>query len=324
MTSQNSQVSSHLPVMLDEIVECFATVPTGVIVDATFGLGGHAIAILNAYPNLQILGLDQDADAIANAEKLIAQDSSLKGRLTLRHVRFDALDEVLEEMSLKQISGALFDLGVSSPQLDVADRGFSYRHDGPLDMRMDQRGQLSAADVVNKYSESELSQLIAQNADERFARRIAKAIVAARPISGTTHLAEVIVAAIPAPARRTGGHPAKRTFQAIRIEVNKELEILERALQIAIDATTSGGRVAVLTYHSGENRIVKKVFTDSQRDKNEIYSPSPFVHESQSGVRHTRRVRMPKYPSSKEQTLNRRAKSARLRVIEKTLVEVGN
>ena len=310
--------------MLDEIVECFAAVPSGVIVDATFGLGGHAIAILNAYPNLQILGLDQDADAIANAEKLIAQDSSLKGRLTLRHVRFDALAEVLEEMSLKQISGALFDLGVSSPQLDVADRGFSYRHDGPLDMRMDQRGQLCAADVVNEYNESELSQLIAQNADERFARRIAKAIVAARPISGTTQLAEVIVAAIPAPARRTGGHPAKRTFQAIRIEVNKELEILERALRVAIDATTSGGRVAVLSYHSGENRIVKKVFTDSQRDANEVNTPSPFVHESQSGVRHTRRVRMPKYPSSKEQMLNRRAKSARLRVIEKTLVEVGN
>ncbi len=310
--------------MLDEIVECFATVPSGVIVDATFGLGGHAVAILNAYPNLQILGLDQDADAIVNAEKLIAQDSSLKGRLTLRHVRFDALDEVLEEMSLKQISGALFDLGVSSPQLDVADRGFSYRHDGPLDMRMDQRGQLSADDVVNRYSESELSQLIAQNADERFARRIAKAIAAARPISGTIHLAEVIVAAIPAPARRTGGHPAKRTFQAIRIEVNKELEILERALRAAIDATTSGGRVAVLSYHSGENRIVKRVFADSQRDANEINTPSPFVHESQSGVRHTRRVRMPKYPSSKEQTLNRRAKSARLRVIEKTLVEAGN
>ncbi len=324
MTSPNSQVSSHLPVMLDEIVECFATVPSGVIVDATFGLGGHAVAILNAYPNLQILGLDQDADAIVNAEKLIAQDSSLKGRLTLRHVRFDALDEVLEEMSLKQISGALFDLGVSSPQLDVADRGFSYRHDGPLDMRMDQRGQLCADDVVNRYSESELSQLIAQNADERFARRIAKAIAAARPISGTIHLAEVIVAAIPAPARRTGGHPAKRTFQAIRIEVNKELEILERALRAAIDATTSGGRVAVLSYHSGENRIVKRVFADSQRDANEINTPSPFVHESQSGVRHTRRVRMPKYPSSKEQTLNRRAKSARLRVIEKTLVEAGN
>lgn len=324
MTNQNSQVSSHLPVMVDEIVECFASVPEGVVVDATFGLGGHAVAILNAYPNLQILGLDQDADAIANAERLIAEDSSLRGRLTVRRVRFDSLDEVLEELSISEISGALFDLGVSSPQLDVAERGFSYRHEGPLDMRMDQRSQLSAAEVVNNYEESELSRLIADNADEKFARRIAKAIVAARPIATTTQLAEVIVAAIPAPARRTGGHPAKRTFQAIRIEVNKELEILERALQIAINATKSGGRVAVLTYHSGENRIVKRVFSDSERDANESTHASPYIHESQSGVRRTRRVRAPKYPSSKEQTLNRRAKSARLRVLEKTLVEVGN
>lgn len=324
MTNQNSHVSSHLPVMIDEIVECFASVPEGVVVDATFGLGGHAVAILNAYPNLQILGLDQDADAIANAERLIAEDPSIQGRLTVRRVRFDSLDEVLEELSISQISGALFDLGVSSPQLDIAERGFSYRHEGPLDMRMDQRSQLSAAEVVNNYDESELSRLIADNADEKFARRIAKAIVAARPIATTTQLAEVVVAAIPAPARRTGGHPAKRTFQAIRIEVNKELEILERALQIAIDATKTAGRVAVLTYHSGENRIVKRVFSDSERDANELTHASPYVHESQSGVRRTRRVRAPKYPSSKEQTLNRRAKSARLRVIEKTLVGVGN
>ena len=324
MTSQDSQVSSHLPVMLNEIVECFASVPEGVVVDATFGLGGHAVAILNAYPKLQILGLDQDADAIANAERLIAQEPSLQGRLTVRRVRFDSLGEVLEELSIGQISGALFDLGVSSPQLDIAERGFSYRLEGPLDMRMDQRSQLSAAEVVNNYEESELSRLIAENADEKFARRIAKAIVAARPITTTTQLSEVIVAAIPAPARRTGGHPAKRTFQAIRIEVNKELEILERALQIAIDATMSGGRVAVLTYHSGENRIVKRVFSNSERDANELTQASPYVHESQSGVRRTRRVRAPKYPSSKEQTMNRRAKSARLRVLEKTLVEVGN
>ena len=256
--------------MIDEIVECFASVPEGVVVDATFGLGGHAVAILNAYPNLQILGLDQDADAIANAERLIAEDPSIQGRLTVRRVRFDSLDEVLEELSISQISGALFDLGVSSPQLDIAERGFSYRHEGPLDMRMDQRSQLSAAEVVNNYDESELSRLIAENADEKFARRIAKAIVAARPIATTTQLAEVVVAAIPAPARRTGGHPAKRTFQAIRIEVNKELEILERALQIAIDATKTAGRVAVLTYHSGENRIVKRVFSDSERDANEL------------------------------------------------------
>ena len=324
MTIQNPQVASHLPVMVDEIVECFASVPEGVIVDATFGLGGHAVAILNAYPNLQILGLDQDDFAIANAERMIAEDASLKGRLTVRRVRFDSLGEVLAELSIDQISGALFDLGVSSPQLDVAERGFSYRHDGPLDMRMDQRSFLSAAEVVNSYEESDLSRLIADNADEKFARRIAKAIVAARPITTTLQLAEVVVAAIPAPARRTGGHPAKRTFQAIRIEVNKELEILERALQVAIDATKSGGRVAVLTYHSGENRIVKRVFSESERDANVQNTASPLLHESQSGERRTRRVRAPKYPSSKEQTLNRRAKSARLRVLEKTLVGVGN
>ncbi len=324
MTIQNPQVASHLPVMVDEIVECFASVPEGVIVDATFGLGGHAVAILNAYPNLQILGLDQDDFAIANAERMIAEDASLKGRLTVRRVRFDSLSEVLAELSIDQISGALFDLGVSSPQLDVAERGFSYRHDGPLDMRMDQRGLLSAAEVVNSYEESDLSRLIADNADEKFARRIAKAIVAARPITTTLQLAEVVVAAIPAPARRTGGHPAKRTFQAIRIEVNKELEILERALQVAIDATKSGGRVAVLTYHSGENRIVKRVFSESERDANVQNTASPFLHESQSGERRTRRVRAPKYPSGKEKTLNRRAKSARLRVLEKTLVGVGN
>lgn len=315
---------SHSPVMVDEIVECFATVPAGYVVDATFGLGGHSLAILNAYPNLQILAIDQDVDAVTNAEKLIDADPSLRDRLIVRRVRFDSLGEVLEELSIKQISGALFDLGVSSPQLDIAERGFSYRNDGPLDMRMDQSADLSASDVVNSYAELELSKIISQNADERFARRIAKAIVAARPINSTTHLAEVIVSAIPAPARRTGGHPAKRTFQAIRIEVNKELEILERTLQVAIDATTSGGRVAVLAYHSGENRIVKKVFADAEQDMNEIKTASPYLHESQSGKRLARRVRAPKYPSSKEQTLNRRAKSARLRVIEKTLVEASN
>lgn len=305
--------------MLDEITRCFATVPPGVVVDATFGLGGHAKAILKANPSLKILGLDQDATAIANAEQMLAKDPSIQGRLTVRRVRFDSLNLVLEELAINEISGALFDLGVSSPQLDIAERGFSYRNDGPLDMRMDQRSELSAADVVNKYQESELVEIIIENADERFARRIARAIVAARPINTTTHLAEVIVSAIPAPARRTGGHPAKRTFQAIRIEVNKELEILERALQLAIDATKVGGRVAVLTYHSGENRIVKQVFQSAEKDANEPKVGSPFVHESQLGTRRVRRVRMAQHPSEQEQTKNRRAKSARLRVIEKTL-----
>ena len=306
--------------MVDEIVECFATVPTGVVVDATFGLGGHSKAILKAHPSLQILGLDQDAFAVANAQKMIVEDPSVHGRLTIRRARFDSLNQVLEELSIDQISGALFDLGVSSPQLDIAERGFSYRNDGPLDMRMDQRGEVSAADVVNTYEESELAHLIASNADERFARRIARAIVAARPINTTIHLAEIIVSAIPAPARRTGGHPAKRTFQAIRIEVNKELEILAQALQTAIDATKVGGRVAVLTYHSGENRIVKQVFRSAENDTDEPIIGSPFVHESQLGQRRGRRVRISQHPSDKEQSENRRAKSARLRVIEKTFV----
>jgi len=306
--------------MVDEIVECFATVPAGVVVDATFGLGGHSKAILKAHPSLQILGLDQDAFAVANAQKMIVEDPSVHGRLTIRRARFDSLNQVLEELSIDQISGALFDLGVSSPQLDIAERGFSYRNDGPLDMRMDQRGEVSAADVVNTYEESELAHLIASNADERFARRIARAIVAARPINTTIHLAEIIVSAIPAPARRTGGHPAKRTFQAIRIEVNKELEILAQALQTAIDATKVGGRVAVLTYHSGENRIVKQVFRSAENDTDEPIIGSPFVHESQLGQRRGRRVRISQHPSDKEQSENRRAKSARLRVIEKTFV----
>jgi len=308
--------------MLNEIVECFATVPPGVLVDATFGLGGHAKAILNAHPSLQILGLDQDADAISNAEKMISSDASLRGRLTVRRIRFDSLKQVLEELSISEISGALFDLGVSSPQLDIAERGFSYRNDGPLDMRMDQRSELSAADVVNSYEVSELANLIARNADERFARRIARAIVSARPINTTTHLAEVIVSAIPAPARRTGGHPAKRTFQAIRIEVNKELEILEHALKVAIDTTKANGRIAVLAYHSGENRIVKQVFRSAENDTDEPKVGSPYVHESQLGVRRVRRVRMAQYPSQQEQTQNRRAKSARLRIVEKTLAGV--
>ncbi|GBL20188.1 ribosomal RNA small subunit methyltransferase H [Acidimicrobiaceae bacterium] len=170
-SQHESQIRSHQPVMLEEIAQCFATVPPGVVVDATFGLGGHAKAILKANPSVQILGLDQDADAIANAERMIANDASLHGRLTVRRIRFDSLNTLLEELSIKEISGALFDLGVSSPQLDIAQRGFSYRNDGPLDMRMDQRSELSAADVVNSYQESELVGIITDNADERFARR---------------------------------------------------------------------------------------------------------------------------------------------------------
>ena len=276
---------------------------------------------MQQFSNLHLIGIDRDQSAIKIAQSNLAP---FIDRVSITHTTYDQIQLALDNAGVSKVDGILFDLGVSSMQLDQTERGFSFRKDGPLDMRMDQRSELSAANVVNEYEEAELAQIISRNADERFARRIAKAIVSARPINTTTHLAEVIVTAIPAPARRTGGHPAKRTFQAIRIEVNKELEILERALQAAINATAPAGRVAVLTYHSGENRIVKRVFAESERDETVTKAASPFVHESQNSDRLTQRVRAAKYPSSKEQTINRRAKSARLRVLEKTLVGAGN
>ncbi len=215
---------------------------------------------------------------------------------------------------MEQISGALFDLGVSSPQLDHADRGFSYRQDGPLDMRMDGDQPWSAADVVNGYSEHELSRIIRRYGDERFASRIARGIVAARPLQTTTELAEVITAAIPAAARRTGGHPAKRTFQAIRIEVNGELDVLPDALDQAVEATRPGGRIAVLAYHSGEDRIVKERFALAA-GACECPPDLPCVCGAVQTVRIVRGI--PKRPSAAEREGNRRAASARLRVVEK-------
>ena len=205
-------------------------------------------------------------------------------------------------------------LGVSSPQLDRADRGFSYRHDGPIDMRMDPDSEWSAADVVNGYDEARLADVIARLGGERFARRIAHAIVAARPIETTGELAAVVTSAIPAPARRTGGHPAKRTFQAIRIEVNGELDALPIALDAAIEHVVPGGRVAVLSYHSGEDRIVKERFTAAV-DGCQCPAELPCVCDAVQTMRIVRRV--PKTPGSEELATNRRASSARLRVLER-------
>ena len=244
----------HQPVLLERIVELFARVPPGWVVDATVGGGGHASALLEAHPHLKVLGLDQDSDALAAAA---ARLDPFGDRVRLHLTRFDALEHIVEQLDTTPVSGVLFDLGVSSPQLDRAARGFSYRHDAPLDMRMDQRQVRSAADVVNGTDEQELAGLIRAFGDERFARRIAKAIVAARPVKTTTELAGIIRDAIPAPARRTGGHPAKRTFQAIRIAVNAELDVLAPAIDAGIAALQPGGRCAVLSYHSGEDRIVK-------------------------------------------------------------------
>ncbi len=301
----------HRPVMVDEITDLFATVPPGTVVDATLGGGGHSASLLRHHPQIDVLGIDQDAEALDAASETLAEFGP---RVRTSHRRFDQLAEALDDHGVDEISGALFDLGVSSPQLDHAERGFSYRNDGPLDMRMDAEQPWSAADVVNGYDERALAGIIRRYGDERFATRIAKAIVAARPVQSTTELAEVVTTAIPAAARRTGGHPAKRTFQAIRIEVNGELEVLPSALDQAVEATRTGGRIAVLAYHSGEDRIVKQRFALAA-GACECPPDLPCVCGAVQTVRLVRGV--PKRPSTVERETNRRAASARLRVVEK-------
>jgi 16S rRNA (cytosine1402-N4)-methyltransferase len=267
--------------------------------------------LLDRYAELSILGIDRDDHALAAARLRLARFGD---RVATAHARFDGLAAVMRDHRVDALSGALFDLGVSSPQLDVADRGFSYHHEGPLDMRMDRTQELTAADVVNTYESGALARVIRRYSDERFAARIAEAIVAARPLTTTTELAAVVAAAIPAPARRRGGHPAKRTFQAIRIEVNGELSALPDAIDEAIQATKPAGRIAVLTYHSGEDRIVKDRFRaasgtcDCPPGFPCVCGAAPLV----------RRVRAPKTPDAQQSAANRRARLARLRVVERT------
>jgi 16S rRNA (cytosine1402-N4)-methyltransferase len=303
----------HAPVMVEEITEIFAAVPPGTFVDATLGGGGHSAAVLESRRDLDLIGIDQDRDALDAA---IARLAGFGDRVRTSQRRFDDLEAALADHGVDVISGALFDLGVSSPQLDRGDRGFSYRHEGPLDMRMDTDQTWSASDVVNGYSETELASIIQRYGDERFARRIARAICAARPIQSTTELAAVVTSAIPAAARRTGGHPAKRTFQAIRIEVNDELGVLPDALDQAVRVTRPGGRIAVLAYHSGEDRIVKNRFAVAAGSC-DCPQDLPCVCGAVQTVRIVRGV--PKRPSESERQRNRRAASARLRVVERVV-----
>ena len=312
MSGHDDEVFHHQPVMASEIVAVFATVPAGIILDATLGGGGHSELILDAYPSLGILGIDRDETALAAATQRLARFGD---RFTAVHSRFDHLRTAMNAARIDHLSGALFDLGVSSPQLDRADRGFSYRLDAPLDMRMDTSQAWSGDDVVNGYTEAELTRVLFENGDERFAPRIARAIIANRPIESTAVLAGIIVAAIPAAARRTGGHPAKRSFQAIRIEVNRELEILPDAIDEAIGATVVGGRIAVLSYHSGEDRIVKERFRSAETGDCICPPNLPCVCGALRTVRVVRRV--PRTPTTEEVAGNRRAASARLRVVER-------
>ncbi len=301
----------HLPVMCREVVEVLADVPDGVIVDATVGGGGHADALLAHAPHLRLIGLDRDPDALRAAAERLDRHGD---RVALRHGSFDALGDVLDEIGRFQVSACLFDLGVSSAQLDRPERGFSYRLDGPLDMRMDPSGEVTAADIVNHADERTLASILRRNADERQCRRIAAAIVARRPLASTAQLARVVAEAVPAPARRRV-HPARRTFQALRIEVNRELEILETALTTGIDRLVSSGRCVALSYHSGEDRIVKSVF---RRCAGEHPAPRPGLPPA-PGPEATVRLlgRRARTPTESEKAANRRASSARLRAVER-------
>ncbi len=296
--------------MVREITELFANVPDGVVLDATLGGAGHTTALLNAHPGLRVLGLDRDPAALEASRARLAPYGD---RAMLQHRRFDDLDAAMSEAGIDELSGALFDLGVSSHQFDSGERGFSYRHDAPLDMRMDTTESTTAADVVNQASEGEIAHLLREYSDEKFAGRIARAIVSARPIHTTAELADIVASAIPAPARRRGGHPAKRTFQALRISLNKELEILPNAIDSAVRRTRSGGRVAVLSYHSGEDRIVKARFKQHATGGCECPSHLPCGCGALSTVR---LVRVASKPSAEEQLSNPRSTSARLRVAE--------
>ena len=300
----------HRPVMLDEVVELFAPVPPGVVVDATLGGGGHSRAILDSRPDLRLVGIDQDTDALAAAAKTLNVDHS--ERVTLHHARFDALARLVDG----PVSGVLFDLGVSSPQFDRPERGFSYRADAPLDMRMNQAADTpTAADILNTYGEAELARLFAESGEHRFARRIARSVIAARPMRTTDDLVEAVRGAIPHAVQRTGGHPAKRVFQALRIEVNRELDILGPALDDAIDALKPGGRCVVLSYHSGEDRIVKDRFVNASTGGCTCPPRLPCI----CGARPTVRLltRGARKPSAIEVAANSRAESARLRAVEK-------
>lgn len=255
----------HRAVLADRVVELLA--PSleqgGILVDATVGGGGHARAVLAAAPSATLVGIDRDPFALAASRAVL---EPFRSRTRLVRGNFEDFAALLERLGVSSVAGVLFDLGVSSPQLDDPGRGFSFRADGPLDMRMDPSQPLAAGDIVNGYEESRLAALLGRYGEERFARRIARAIVAARPLSSTSRLAGVVASAVPAAARRTStGHPARRTFQALRIAVNGELDALERALPQSIDALEPGGRLCVLAYHSLEDRFVKRTLRDEER-----------------------------------------------------------
>jgi len=309
----------HVPVLAGRVTALLAPAlagPGAVLVDATLGRAGHARALLDACPGLLLIGVDADLAAIEAARVLLAPYGD---RITLVHARYDAIPAIVAAApaGATHIMGLLFDLGVSSPQLDDPARGFAYAQDAPLDMRMDRTRGRTAADVVNGYPAAELARVLRDYGEERFARRIADAVVRERsrtPITSTLRLSAIVKDAIPAATRRTGGNPAKRTFQALRIEVNDELGTLRRALPAALDVLAVGGRVVVLAYHSLEDRIVKRELVRLSADP---APPGLPVPARASTAQFRLLTRGAERPDSEEVTANPRAASARLRAAER-------
>ncbi|GAA4406503.1 16S rRNA (cytosine(1402)-N(4))-methyltransferase RsmH [Fodinibacter luteus] len=317
MSSAGDSAERHVPVLRERIVDLLApalATEGAVCVDATLGLGGHAEALLDRCPSARVIGLDRDPQALELAGARLVRFGD---RFLGVHAVYDAIADVLAEHADGTARGILFDLGVSSLQLDEPDRGFAYRHDAPLDMRMDQRAGITAAQVVNTYPHGELARILRTYGEERFAGRIASAIVRERekePFTTSARLVEVLRAAVPAASQRSGGHPAKRTFQALRIEVNAELDVWERAVASALDVLAPGGRIAVLSYHSLEDRITKRAFAAGAHSR----TPPGMPVELPEHAAYLRLLtRGAEVPDEQEQHRNPRSASARLRAAER-------
>ncbi|MDD6283528.1 MAG: 16S rRNA (cytosine(1402)-N(4))-methyltransferase RsmH [Oribacterium sp.] len=306
----------HYSVLLRETIQGLNIDPDGIYVDGTLGGGGHALEVCRRLsPKGRLIGIDQDKDAIAAAGERLRDFSD---RVTIVRSNYEQIDTVLHELQIEKVNGIYLDLGVSSYQLDTAERGFSYRTDAPLDMRMDDRNPVTAADIVNDYSEAQLFHMIKNYGEDRFAQNIAKHIVQYREkkrIETTLELADIISGAIPARIRATSGHPAKRTFQAIRIELNRELDVLENSLDAMIDDLKEDGRLCVITFHSLEDRIVKNKFRTAEKP---CICPPDFP-VCVCGRKSKGRVitRKPILPSEEELRENSRSQSAKLRIFEK-------
>ena len=314
-----SAAAPHVPVLVDAVTELLER-PDGVVVDVTLGAGGHAAAVvarrLQLWGRADLLGIDRDESALALARQRLQREiDDPKVRIRLVHARADELARVLDDEGIGSVAGVLMDLGVSSMHLDRPERGFSYRQDGPLDMRMDPSQGSTAADLVNGLEAEALADLIRRYGEERFAHRIADAIIAARPITGTVRLAEIVRDAIPAATRRTGGHPATRTFQALRIAVNEELRSLESTLPVAIDRLAEDGVLVVMSYHSLEDRIVKRAFAEAATGC--VCPPRIAVCVCHRTPRVAHVVRRPLGPGAEELAANPRSGSVRLRAVRR-------